>query len=817
MRIAGSIAVALGVLGAATASLHPRSSDTRDFFALHLDDATSPSHVAQLLGARHEGPIGELVGHHTFSLPRDQNLDSVLADLKQKRQLKRRSESGSAIHEDALDGILWSHRLDAPRQRLHKRLPPPPPSVDLTPRAEKKPDQAAVTAQKDLMSTLDIRDPIFKEQWHLFNTIRPEHSLNVTGLWLEGKDLSPNYYPEGSWDYNAHSPEPRPQLDDDRHGTRCAGEVAASKNDVCGVGVAYDSKVAGIRILSAPIDDHDEAEALNYGFQHNDIYSCSWGPMDDGRTMEGPGVLIRRAMVNGVQNGRQGKGSVFVFAAGNGAPYGDNCNFDGYTNSIYSITVGAIDWKGKHGIYSEACSAQLVVTYSTGSGEAIHTTDVGVNQCINSHGGTSAAGPLVAGTSALVLSVRPELTWRDVQHLFVETAVPVNEDDGSWQTTPSGRKFSHMWGFGKVDAYAVVQRAREWELVKPQAWFNSPWQRVHHEIPQGQKGLISRYTVTEDQLKEANFERLEHVTVTMNVNHTRRGDLSVELRSPGGVVSHLSVTRDRDEAAVGYVDWTFMSVAHWGESAVGVWTVIVKDTEVNDFTGVFTDWRLNLWGEAIDADKQPLLPLPTEHDDDHPYEVAHVGTTSIEPGPVQTNPPAGPGDHIDRPMKKPPPPKPTTEPSPVEDVVTPSPATNATASPTTTDQSKLSPYLPSFGASKMTQVWIYASLGMIIFFCIGLGIYFQISRLKRRRTNPHDDYEFEMIEDEDELQPMTGGSRTRRGGELYNAFAGESDEEVFSDADDDAPYRDRLANVQEEDEDAAEKASPGTGLLSEKR
>lgn len=64
-------------------------------------------------------------------------------------------------------------------------------------------------------------------------------------------------------------------------------------------------------------------------------------------------------------------------------------------------------------------------------------------------------------------------------------------------------------------------------------------------------------------LKNANLERLEHVTVTMNVAHTRRGDLSVDLISPNKVVSHLSVPRRMDNEASGYEDWTFMSVVHW--------------------------------------------------------------------------------------------------------------------------------------------------------------------------------------------------------------------------------------------------------------
>jgi kexin len=178
-------------------------------------------------------------------------------------------------------------------------------------------------------------------------------------------------FAEGSWDYNDPGPEPKPRLFDDKHGTRCAGEVAAAKNDICGVGVAYDAKVAGIRILSKQISDSDEAIALNYKYQKNHIYSCSWGPPDDGMAMDAPGILIKKAMLQGIQKGRDGKGSLFVFASGNGANNGDNCNFDGYTNSIYSITVAAIDRTGAHPYYSESCSANMVVTYSSGSGDAI--------------------------------------------------------------------------------------------------------------------------------------------------------------------------------------------------------------------------------------------------------------------------------------------------------------------------------------------------------------------------------------------------------------------------------------------------------------
>ena len=382
MKVASLLSLA-GLAALSQGAQIARNYAENDYYVLHLDRSTQPEQVASRLGLTHEGQLGELSDHHVFRAPKA-DFDVVKTEIKERRRRKR-SIDGS----DPLDGVLLASKQET-RQRLHKRTIPPRPRPVPHKARQDKADAALVLTQAKVMKALDIVDPIFSDQWHLFNPVQQGHDVNVTGLWLEGitgknstvaivddgldmhsDDLAPNYFPEGSWDYNDHDPEPKPELDDDRHGTRCAGEVAAARNNVCGVGVAYDSRVAGIRILSKPISDADEAEALMYKIQDNQIYSCSWGPPDDGRSMEAPGVLIRKAMLTAVQQGRGGKGSIYVFASGNGAANGDNCNFDGYTNSIYSITVGAVDRKGQHPYYSEHCSAQLVVTYSSGSGDAI--------------------------------------------------------------------------------------------------------------------------------------------------------------------------------------------------------------------------------------------------------------------------------------------------------------------------------------------------------------------------------------------------------------------------------------------------------------
>ena len=577
----------LGLLGLAcsssAANIRSRNHETHEYYALHLEHNTSPKQVAAALGLHYEGKLGELPDHYTFSSPRQElhQADDILQDLR-----IRRRKRDLTTRDGVLGGILWSQKQKL-KPRMQKRTVIPPPTgraglrVDSDTATGVIPSVSAIAEREEVARKLSIQDPIFTDQWHLFNTVQLGHDVNVTDVWMQGitghnatvvmvddgidmysDDLKDNYFAEGSYDFNDHTEEPRPRLSDDRHGTRCAGEIAAVRNNVCGVGVAYDAKVAGIRILSKSISDEDEAVAMNYGYQKNQIYSCSWGPPDDGKSMDAPGILIKKAMVNAVQNGRGGKGTIYVFAAGNGASSQDNCNFDGYTNSIYSITVGAIDRMGKHPYYSEQCSAQLVVTYSSGSGDAIHTTDVGTDQCYSNHGGTSAAAPLGAGIFALVLSVRPDLSWRDMQYLCVQTAVPVNTNE-EWQDTYIGKKYSHTYGYGKLDTYAIVEAAKTFKSVKPQAWFHSPWMHVKHAIPEGLHGLSSSFEVTKEDLDKANFERLEHVTVTMNVNHTRRGDISVDLISPNNIVSQISVTRKYDEDSAGYVDWTFMSVIHW--------------------------------------------------------------------------------------------------------------------------------------------------------------------------------------------------------------------------------------------------------------
>ena len=103
-----------------------------------------------------------------------------------------------------------------------------------------------------------------------------------------------------------------------------------------------------------------QSASLSFNFQLVDVYSMSWGPNDDGVTIEGPGPMTNHAIVNGIVRGRNGLGSIFVWAAGNGAYNDDDCNCDGYVNSIYTIAIGSMDMRGHSPYYSEPCAAVMV-------------------------------------------------------------------------------------------------------------------------------------------------------------------------------------------------------------------------------------------------------------------------------------------------------------------------------------------------------------------------------------------------------------------------------------------------------------------------
>ncbi|XP_068428721.1 proprotein convertase subtilisin/kexin type 6 [Clinocottus analis] len=495
-----------------------------------------------------------------------------------------------------------------------------------------------------------FNDPKWSNMWYIHcndKNSRCHSEMNVLAAWQRGytgknvvvtilddgiershPDLAQNYDHLASYDVNGNDHDPTPRYDsrnENIHGTRCAGEVAAvANNSHCTVGIAYNAHIGGIRMLDGDVTDLVEAKSLGIRPDYIDIYSASWGPKDDGKTVDGPGPLTKQALEQGIKKGRKGLGSIFVWASGNGGRQEDHCSCDGYTSSIYTISISSTTENGNKPWYLEVCSSIIATTYSSGefNERNIVTTDLR-HLCTDGHTGTSVSAPIVAGVIALALEANLLLTWRDVQHLLVKTSRRVHLKADDWNTNAAGHRVSHLYGFGLVDAEALVLEATKWRTVPPQHTCSQMPVRRTRYIHAGQSMNSSVTSSGCSDEPDQHVDYLEHVVVKVLVAHPRRGDIEINLISPSGTRSQLLAKRLFDSSNEGFRNWEFMTVHFWGERAEGIWTLEIVDSPSKirnpEVLGNLKEWTLILHGTSQNPDqphsaqhsRSRMLEIPT--------------------------------------------------------------------------------------------------------------------------------------------------------------------------------------------------------------
>jgi proprotein convertase subtilisin/kexin type 2 len=317
-------------------------------------------------------------------------------------------------------------------------------------------------------------DPLLGDEWYLRNlggTIAgvpatAGEDLRVFPVWATGNkgdgvrvaviddaieithpDISPNVVANGSFNYRITSPfayYPLPCLNgtnstpNDDHGTAVTGIILARDGNGIGTaGVAPRAQLVGYNALSTGTDA-DIADALTRDVGNNAIVHNSWGSSDDGKLHTADSLFVA-AINKGITTGRGGKGSIFVFPAGNGGCYAqnsdfscrfsENSNFDGYVNKLGQITVCGVGFNGISPYYAEPGANILVCAPAS----RISTTDVAAKWRPD-FSGTSAAAPMVSGVIALMLNANPNLTWRDVKLILAKSARKNHVQDPEWVT-----------------------------------------------------------------------------------------------------------------------------------------------------------------------------------------------------------------------------------------------------------------------------------------------------------------------------------------------------------------------------------------------
>lgn len=205
----------------------------------------------------------------------------------------------------------------------------------------------------------------------------------------------------------------------------------------------------------------------------------------------------------------------------------------------------------------------------------------------------------------------------------MKTSRPAHLKANDWKVNGAGHKVSHLYGFGLVDAEALVVEAKIWKAVPAQHTCVVATDKRPRVIPVGQTLRSTVLTTACADRSDQRVAFLEHVVVRVTISHPRRGDLQIHLTSPSGTKSQLLAKRLLDLSNEGFSDWELMTVHCWGEKAEGEWTLDIQDlpSQVRhpDRHGRLREWSLILYGTSqhpydsfsAHQSRSRMLELPT--------------------------------------------------------------------------------------------------------------------------------------------------------------------------------------------------------------
>ncbi len=228
---------------------------------------------------------------------------------------------------------------------------------------------------------------------------------------------------------------------------------------------------------------------------------------------------------------------------------------------------------------------------ATGIDESLYTANFG---------GTSGAAPVVAGIAGLILSANPTLSADQVRQILAATADTDLDTSLDLANDPNIQGIdgafvngkSQFYGAGKVNAARAVTHARALpgglNTSGTRHGAVSPALAIPDRDPQG---IVSQIELTGDG-------PVRSIEVEIDITHTYRGDLRVNLVSPEGFVAGLHRMQGsfRDDLKRVFSAATNQDLANLvaaGIAGKGIWTLHVSDNLLRD-EGTLNAWSIDL-------------------------------------------------------------------------------------------------------------------------------------------------------------------------------------------------------------------------------
>ncbi|MFI9612247.1 S8 family serine peptidase [Streptomyces sp. NPDC052023] len=395
-----------------------------------------------------------------------------------------------------------------------------------------------------------------------------------TAVSVDGNGRDSNPADPGDWYLTNECGSGIPGSDSSWHGTHVAGTIAAATNNGKGMaGVAHGAKISPVRVLGKCGGyDSDIIDAITWasGGTVTGVPANSHVAKVINMSLGGDGACTSatQSAINAAVN----RGTTVVVAAGN-----DNDNVANHSpgNCANVISVAATNRSGAKASYSNYGS---LVDISAPGGQTSTGTANGIYSTLNSgtrtpstesyayYQGTSMATPHIAGLAALMKSAKPSLTPAQI-----ESAIKSNA-----RALPGA--CSGGCGAGLADAAKTVQAVAG---GTPTGTTFSSSSAV--AVPDAGPAVESPITVGG---RTGNAPSALQVAV--DITHTYRGDLVVDLVAPDGSAYRLKSSSGSDSADDVRTTYTVNAST---ESANGTWKLRVQDTAAQD-TGRLNTWSL---------------------------------------------------------------------------------------------------------------------------------------------------------------------------------------------------------------------------------
>ncbi|OAH11072.1 S8 family peptidase [Streptomyces jeddahensis] len=399
--------------------------------------------------------------------------------------------------------------------------------------------------------------------------------ISDTAVSVDGNGRDSNPADPGDWYAANECGAGVPASDSSWHGTHVAGTIAAVTNNSKGVaGIAYNAKISPLRVLGKC-----------GGYDSDIIDAITWA---SGGTVSGVPANTNVAKVINMSLGGSGsctsatqsainaavnRGTTVVVAAGN-----SNANAANYSPASCNnvISVAATNRSGSKASYSNYGS---VVDIAAPGGQTSTGTANGILSTLNSgaqgpstesyeyYQGTSMAAPHIAGLAALMKSANSSLTPAQIESAIKSNAraLPGTCTGGC--------------GAGLADATKTVQAVSGSGGTGGTTYTST----AAVSIPDAGSAVESPITVSG---RTGNAPSALQVGV--DITHTYRGDLVIDLVAPDGSTYRLKSSSSSDSAD--NVSTTY-TVNASSETANGTWKLRVQDVAAQD-TGTINSWKL---------------------------------------------------------------------------------------------------------------------------------------------------------------------------------------------------------------------------------